>query len=171
MPYTPDYNLLLTEPESISITTQPVNYLSPIGFRLDLDYKKFPNAEFSVQLASIPDMSATGANYATPQRNILIESDKVEYSTFECTFLVDEYLINYREIHDWILSQVIQQGEKVTRDLTLNILSSHNNVAQKIKFVDAYPISLSSIPFDSSSGDMEYLTAMVQFNYSYYKFI
>jgi len=169
MPYTPEYNLLLGD-NTVS-QQQPANYLSPVGFRLDIDNQRFKNAEFFVQMVSIPDISAPGANFATPNRNLMIASDKIEYATLECTFLVDEYLVNYREIHDWVLSQVIQDGEKTTRDMTLSILTSHNNVGRQIRFVDAYPTNISSLPFDSSSGDTEYLTANVSFNYSYYKFV
>ncbi len=40
-----------------------------------------------------------------------------------------------------------------------------------IKFVDAYPTSLSSIPFDITTTDVEYLTAVASFRYSYYQFL
>jgi hypothetical protein len=98
--------------------------------------------------------------------------DKVEYNPFDLTFLVDENMHNYKEIHDWILGLVTEDdyGVRKERDVTLQILNSHNNVSNEIQFVDAYPINLSSLPFDATTTDVEYLTASVTFQYSYFKF-
>ena len=100
--------------------------------------------------------------------------DKIDYSPFEMTFLVDEYLTNYIEIHDWMLG-LVKEAEvsnvQKTRDLTLQVLTSHNNVAKEIVFVNAYPTNLSSLPFDTTITDTNYLVANVTFNYSYFKFI
>jgi hypothetical protein len=115
-----------------------------------------------------------GAALNTPQRNIALAPDKIDYGQFEMTFLVDEYLLNYIEIHDWMLGLVTtgeNKNTRLTRDMTLQVLSSHNNVAREILFVDAYPISLSSLPFDTTIADTNYLVANVSFNYSYFKFI
>ena len=57
------------------------------------------------------------------------------------------------------------------RDMTLTVMNSANNVTKQIKFVDAYPTSLSSIPFDITTTDVEYLTAVASFRYSYYQFL
>ena len=57
------------------------------------------------------------------------------------------------------------------RDVTLTIMNSANNVTKQIQFVDAYPTTLSSLPFDITIGEVEYLTAVVSFSYSYYKFL
>ena len=53
------------------------------------------------------------------------------------------------------------------RDLTLTVMNSANNVTKQIKFVDAYPTSLSSLPFDITTTDVEYLTAVVTFIFLY----
>jgi hypothetical protein len=50
-------------------------------------------------------------------------------------------------------------------------MNSANNVTKQIKFVDAYPTTISSLPFDITTTDVEYLTAAVSFNYSYYQFL
>lgn len=149
-----------------------INFVNPSSFKLLIDNMKFKNVQFLVQQAAIPDISIDAAQFNTPMRNIGIAADKVTYSALDCTFLIDENLINYTEIHDWLLAQVTEDDtKKKTRDITLVIYTSHNNVARQIQFVDAYPISLSSVPFDATSSDVEYLTANVSFNYSYYKII
>jgi len=149
-----------------------VGYASPLGFRLLIDSQRYPNAQFHIQTAAIPEISVDAAAYATPQRTIEIAGDKVTYSPFTCTFLVDEQLENYYEIHDWLLGLVVEPDGKdinKTRDLTLFILDSHNNVSREIQFVDAYPTSLSTLDFDAKETSVEYLVGDVSFNYSYFK--
>ena len=66
-------------------------------------------------------------------------ADKITYSPLEVSFLIDENLINYKEIYDWIKSNV-ETDQPITnhvRDLTLTIMSSANNVAKQIRFIDA----------------------------------
>jgi hypothetical protein len=151
-----------------------INFLAPNAFKLVIDNTTYQNVQYLVQTASIPDISLSPAPTNSMMRNIGAAGDKITYSPLELTFLVDENLKNYREIHDWIIGQLTKNsefGDGKVRDVTLMILSSHNNVVQEIQFVDAYPISLSSLTFESNTPDINYLTASVTFEYSYYKLL
>ena len=170
MPYKINTNFAV---EQTSTLNDALSYANGVSFKLAIDKLKFPNVEYTIQTVALPDLSITGAPFNTPQRNITMAPDKVDYGTFELTFLVDEYLKNYQEIHDWMLGLVTvaeKSSENKFRDLTLQILTSHNNVAREITFVNAYPINLSSLPFDTTITDTNYLVASVSFNYSYFKF-
>jgi len=171
MPYEIDVNF--QEGAATSLAVADTTFVSPSGFRLLIDNQKYKNAQYTVQTVALPDLSVTGAPFATRQRNITAAPDKVEYGQFEMTFLIDEDLINYKEIHDWILGLVTENDEGVRkqRDMSLVILNSHNNIAREIKFIDAYPTNLSSLPFDASATDVEYLIGNVTFNYSYFKIV
>jgi|TARA_B100000953_G_scaffold230960_1_gene192377 hypothetical protein len=121
----------------------------------------------------LPDVTAEGAPLQFRQRNIATVADKITFGSFEVSYLIDEDLLNYKEIFDWIKSNVESNHTATNhvRDLTLTIMNSANNVTKQIKFVDAYPTSLSSLPFDITTTDVEYLTAVVMFEYSYYQFL
>jgi len=174
------YNTTVNFTDSYVAPTQDQTaFVNPSGFRLLIDSLKYKNAQYFVQTAALPDVSAQGAPANYKQRNIAMMPDKIDYAPLEIAFLIDEDLINYKEIHDWILGLVIENDSpksgnayniRKTRDLTLQILTSHNNVAKEIIFADAYPISLSSLPFSTNVTDIEYLTAVASFQYSYYKF-
>lgn len=156
------------------LTDNP-NYLAPINFKLTMDRLKFPNAQYTVQSLAIPDLNVTAARLNTPMRNIPIDGDKVEYSPLTISFIIDEELMNYKEIHDWMLGEVtvaddLKQYRK-ERDITISIMSSHNNVTKQIQFIDAFPTMLSSLPFDVTMTDTTYLVADVTFEYSYYKLL
>jgi len=147
-------------------------FAKPVGFRLAIDRLKFPNAEFNVQTASIPEISVNAAQYATPQRTIEVSGDKVTYAPLTISFIIDENLTNYNEIHDWLFGLVtVSEDRSVskTRDMSLLILDSHNNVSREITFTNAFPTSLSTLDFDAKSTDVEYLIADATFSYSYFK--
>ncbi len=121
----------------------------------------------------LPDVTAEGAPLQYKQINVGRASDKISFGQFEISYLIDEDLLNYKEIFDWLKSNVetTHTATNHVRDLTLTIMNSANNVTKQIKFVDAYPTSISSLPFDITTTDVEYLTAVVTFEYSYYEFV
>ncbi|RPG29002.1 MAG: hypothetical protein CBB72_016405 [Muricauda sp. TMED12] len=171
MPYTKEVNFNV---QATGNLTSNLNYLAPTSFRMTIDKLKFPNVEYSVQSVFIPDITVPAAPLSTPQRRLGIVGDKIDYAPVTLTFLIDEDLKNYIEIHDWMLGTVNQKDTaeyRKERDMTLSIISSHNNVTKQLQFVDAFPSSLSSLPFDVTITDITYLQAQVTFEYSYFKII
>ena len=149
------------------------NFLNPSSFVLSLDSQTYSGAEFTVQSMTLPDVSTEGAPLPFRQINVAMAADKITFGAFEVSYLIDEDLLNYKEIFDWIKSNVETNHTATnhTRDLTLTVMNSANNVTKQIKFVDAYPTTISSLPFDITTTDVEYLTAIASFSYSYYEFI
>jgi hypothetical protein len=149
------------------------NFLNPSSFVLTLDSQTYSGAEFTIQTMVLPDVTVEGAPLQYKQINVGRVGDKINFGAFEVSYLIDEDLLNYKEIFDWLKSNVETNHTATNhvRDLTLTIMNSANNVTKEIKFVDAYPISISSLPFDITTTDVEYLTAVVTFEYSYYDFV
>jgi hypothetical protein len=149
------------------------NFLNPSSFVLTLDSQTYSGAEFTVQTMMLPDVTTEGAPLPFRQVNVAMAADKIAFGSFEVSYLIDEDLLNYKEIFDWIKSNVESNHTATNhvRDLTLTIMNSANNVTKQIKFVDAYPTTISSLPFDITTTDVEYLTAAVSFSYSYYQFL
>ena len=170
MPYNVnvDFSENLTDTAAVSL-----NYVNPTAFKLIIDSQKYKNAQFMAQTVALPDIQLQGAVFQTRNRNIIEAPDKIDYGIFDMTFLIDEYLVNYKEIHDWMVGLVTEKDEGVRkeRDMTLQILSSHNNVIAELQFVNALPINLSSLPLDVASTDFVYLTANVSFQFDYFKFV
>ena len=84
------------------IDRQPTkfDYASPIQFRFKMS--KLPKVEFFVQTANIPGISLGTATVPTPLYDYPVPGDTINYSSFDMSFLVDENLTNYKELHDWI---------------------------------------------------------------------
>jgi len=90
----------MTETNIINREPSKLDYASPIQFRFKM--AKLPKVEFFVQTANIPGISLGTATVPTPLYDYPIPGDKINYSTLDISFLVDENLNNYKELHDWI---------------------------------------------------------------------
>ena len=76
------------------------DYAEPTKFRFGVI--KLPKVEFFCTAANIPGISLGQANQPTPLKDIPIPGDKLDYDNLNISFLVDENLENYREIHGWL---------------------------------------------------------------------
>ena len=70
----------------------------------------FPTTEWFVTRANIPGVSLGQAVQSTPMIDMPIIGDKLTYDDFYCTFLVDEALKNYTEMHDWLVNCGAPEG-------------------------------------------------------------
>ena len=98
-------------------TRQPsiMDYASPIQFRFKCS--KLPKVEFFCQTANIPGIGLGEAEVDTPLKTMPFPGDKVTYQDLAISFLVDENLENYKEIHDWIIGLGAPQNHTQFSDL------------------------------------------------------
>ena len=152
------------------------NFLSPVGFKLDLEI--FHGVDFFCQSASIPEIAIPFAEVQTPYRNVPIAgSGGINFGDLQVRFLIDEELKNYNEIQKWIRKyglsdkQLVPGESDLYSNARLMILTSHNNTNHIVEFVNIFPVSLSGVPFDATVGDVEYFSADVTFKYEKYELL
>jgi hypothetical protein len=92
-----------------------MDYASPIQFRFKCT--KLPKVEFFCQTANIPGISIGSASMPTGLKDIPLPGDKVTYQDLAISFLVDENLNNFKEIHDWITGLGFPQDHKQFKTL------------------------------------------------------
>ena len=160
------------------------NFLSPVGFKFVLG--KHPKVDFISQSANIPDLSLATQIQPTYLKDLDIPGEKLTYGDFSLSFLVDENMENYQSIYDWLtglgfpettkeIAEIIKDSDgqrdpkEAFSDGTLQILSSNFQPIVQVKFVDLFPIALSSLNFDVSEPDIQYFTAEVTFRYTIYE--
>ena len=163
------------------------NFLSPTGFKFGL--KRSPGVAFFCNQANIPALDLGVAEQPSYLKNIPIPGDKMEFGDLNLRFLVDEDLVNFMEIQNWmrglgfpeslaefndlkneaILGPMGKSTEDVYSDGTLQILSSNLIPKFQVVFNDLFPYSLSTVTFDATDTDIEYFTADVSFKYTIYK--
>ena len=165
------------------------NFLSPVGFKFTLT--KSPKVTFFCNSAKIPEITLTTELQPTYLKDLDIPGDKISFDDFTMRFIVDEDMVNYMEIHNWIkglgfpetaqqYKNLIANPDDTTQDVdskrafsdgSLYILDSKFNTNIVVKFKDLYPISLSSLDFDATLSDVQYLTAVATFKYTVYNIL
>ena len=83
-------------------TRQPskMDYASPVQFRFKIS--KLPEVEFFIQTVNLPGISLGQAIVPTSLYNYPVPGDEISFQPLDISFLVDENLNNYKELHDWI---------------------------------------------------------------------
>jgi len=163
------------------------NFLAPTGFKFSL--KRSPGVAFFCNQANIPSLDLGIATQPSYLKDIDVPGDKIQFGDLTLRFLVDEDLVNYMEIQNWIRGlgypESIQEfneleneavlpgnfgraGDNIYSDGTLQILSSNLVAKFNVNFKDMFPYSLSTITFDATDTDIEYFTADVSFKYTIY---
>ena len=76
------------------------NFLAPTGFKFSL--KRSPGVAFFCNQANIPSLDLGIATQPTYLKDIDVPGDKIQFGDLTLRFLVDEDLVNYMEIQNWI---------------------------------------------------------------------
>ena len=160
--------------------------MSPIGFTFNI--ARFPKISFFSNKTTLPGITLEGAEQSNYLKRLMHPGGRIEYSELTVEFLVDEDMINYTLLHNWMTGlgfpETTEQFLDITtnptgeRDLkleytdaTLGILNSNYNRIVQIKFWDLFPTSLSPLEFTATDTDINYFTAQATFNYLYYQIL
>ena len=106
-----------------AIDRQPtkLDYASPTQFKFSI--LKLPKVEYFCTAVNIPGVNLGETTQATPLKKIPIPGDTLVYEPLQMTFLVDENLENFQEIHGWLVGLGFPRDNKEFR----NLLASGND--------------------------------------------
>mgnify|MGYP001487429310 CR=1 FL=1 len=90
----------MTTTNAYSRQPTKLDYASPTQFKFQI--MKLPKVEYFTTACNIPGISLNATVQPTPLADIPLPGDTIIFSDLEITFLVDENLENYREIHGWM---------------------------------------------------------------------
>jgi len=76
------------------------DYASPTQFKFQIT--KLPKVEYFCTAANIPGISIPSPAQPTPLADIPLPGETISFEDLSVTFMVDENLENYREIHGWM---------------------------------------------------------------------
>lgn len=165
------------------------NFLSPTGFKFTLAKK--PKIDLFCSSAAIPGINLGVAIQPTYLKNIPIPGEILTYDDLVLSFNVDEDMENYLEIYNWLIQfgfprdasqyqQLLDEDENSNgkqnaisgmSDGSLLIYNSNYNPIVSINFKNIFPVSLSSLQFESKVDDIQYLTAQAVFKYTIYDIV
>tara|TARA_B100000927_G_C16368897_1_gene430621 strand:+ start:157 stop:738 length:582 start_codon:yes stop_codon:yes gene_type:complete len=90
----------MAETNPLSRQPSSLDYLSPTQFAFNI--LQLPKVQFNTVSVNIPDISLGESVIPTPFKDIPIQGTSLTYGNLDITFIVDEELDNYREIHGWL---------------------------------------------------------------------
>lgn len=168
-------------PSALTDVPTNKNFLSPLNFTFRL--KRAPHVNFFIQKINLPSLSVGPVDIPNPFDRIPWSGEHLTYGNLDIVFKVDEDLENYLEIYNWInalskpesyqqyadiKAQPSYSGNGVFSDIDLLVLTSAKNPNYRVTYVDAFPISLGALEFDTTNTDVNYLAVPVTFRYLSY---
>ena len=90
----------MTTVNSFSRQPTSLDYASPTQFKFQIT--KLPKVEYFCTSVNLPALALSEVRQPTPFVDVPLPGTTLSYSTLNMTFLVDENLENFQEIHGWI---------------------------------------------------------------------
>ena len=79
-----------------------LDYASPTQFKFNIN--QLPKVEFFTTAANVPGISSADVIMNTPFKSIPSMGTNLTYENLSITFICDEYLENYKQLHDWLIA-------------------------------------------------------------------
>jgi hypothetical protein len=170
-----------------ALTRNPTNPnpLHPNKFLLN--FSRLPNIQYFCQSVSIPGLSLSEALITNPFVDLYSPGEKAIYDLLNVTFIIDEEMKSWIEVHDWIRAMTFPEKFEEYRqlpslsrggqsrpefpqfsDASITIFSSSMKPYYRIKYFDTFPTSLSTFILNAQDGPDSILTADATFRYSYF---
>lgn len=174
----------------MSISVQPVNQNLLQGSKFKLNFTRLPFLTFFCTGVNIPGVSVDEVARDTPFVDLTVPADKIKYDHLEVSFLIDEDFQSWECVHNWIrgmtfptnfheykdlnytyksqkLKNIIKEFPQYS-DAQITVFTNKNNSNFRLKFVECFPVSLSSVKLSAADSADVVLTAEATFKYSYF---
>lgn len=164
-----------------NVTTNK-NYLQPSGFSVSIERTNYPNLQYFAQSITHPGASVNPVEL--PGRRITslpFAGDKITYGELQVDFILDEDMESYLEMQNWLERMVndgnvstahaLQHGLVATfADITVTILTSHNNANKRIKYKNCIPTNVGSFEMNASQNQT-YITYTSSFRFDTFEIV
>jgi hypothetical protein len=144
-----------------------------------------PTISYTCTKYSIPGVSVKELRTSNPNTPLKFPGTVPEFEEMQLSFLVDQNCQNWLEIFNWIIGDSFPEyGEQrpewvaakpnatfrgtaypMHSDATLFVLSTQNNPLFEVRYYDLFPVSLSSLEFDTGTTEAAPLVATCSFRY------
>ena len=113
----------------VTVNRQPtkLDYASPTQFKFSIN--QLPKVEFFTTAANVPDISLSDVVIPTPFKPIPVMGQNLTYGNLSLTFIVDEFLENYRELHEWLTGIGFPKDRKQFSEFRSNISNTGSATA------------------------------------------
>jgi hypothetical protein len=129
---------MTTETSPLNRQPTTLDYSSPTQFRFLIN--QLPKVQYFTTEANIPGISIGDGVMNTPLKDIPLLGDKLTYEDLAISFIVDENLENYIEIHNWLTGIAFPKDRSqfsAFRSTTSNVKTSTRGESKDIGDVRA----------------------------------
>lgn len=166
-----------------ALTRNPLNpnFLHPNKYQLN--FGRTPNTQYFCQSVTIPGISMSEIQSPTPFSDLYLPGEKPIYDLLNVTFLVDEEMKAWLEIHDWIRALTFPENYQEYQslgtlnpntlnnkpqysDCTITVLTAANNPIVRFHYFDVFPTSISTVIMNASDSPDNVVTADATFRFS-----
>ncbi len=153
----------------MAIKPKTTNLLQPTKF--SVVFPEISDTVYFCQKANIPGVTMAALPHPTPNLDLFVAGTKIEYNTFDITFLVNEDLSAWLDLYNWIkrITTDMKGYSKTNGQAILTIYSNQNNPKLRVKLINIFPLSLGDIEFDTTSSAEEHMTCPASFRYDYFE--
>lgn len=169
-----------------AITRNPTNPNFLLPNRFQLGFSRTPGMQYFCQGVSVPGVALSEVPRQTPFVDLYSPGEKLIYDVLNVTFMIDEELQSWLEIHNWLRAMTFPENFEEYKDLgrmakyvgntaqpqysdaTLTLLSSSNTPTWRFKFFDVFPTSLSAFVMSATDTPDNVMTADATFRFAYY---
>lgn len=176
-----------------AVTSNPPTFDLLQSTKFHVVFDRLPETTYFCQTANLPGISLTEIPVYTPFVELYVPGEKAIYDTFNITFLVDEDLRSWTQLHDWIRGITFPTDFKEYADLgrksvagnirasyqnkplpystgIMTIYSNKNNPIFRVKLIDMFPTTVGSLTFNVSDTAENIVTADATFRFSYFEY-
>ena len=127
----------------VTVNRQPtkLDYASPTQFKFTIS--QLPKVEFFTTAANVPDLTLADAIIPTPFKVIPVMGTNLTYGNLNITFICDEFLENYRELHDWLIAIGFPKSREQFRNFRANTSNTPTGT-NKVPRADAGAVGLTT---------------------------
>ena len=162
--------------------TQPKNLNLLQSTQFVLNFARVPDTNYFCQSVVLPGVNASEVIQNSPMVDLYRPGDKLIYDPLTVTFLVDEWLNSWKNIHDWMrgytfptkfdeYTKLKKEYGSTVSDGSLTVLNGMNNPSMRFTFHNCFPTSLSPINMSSTDDGGQTITADVTFRYDWYDMV
>jgi len=129
---------MTTETSPLNRQPTALDYSSPTQFRFLIN--QLPKVQYFTTEANIPGISIGDGVMNTPLKDIPLLGDKLTYEDLAISFIVDENLENYIEMHNWLTGIAFPKDRSqfsAFRSTTSNVKTSTRGESKDIGDVRA----------------------------------
>lgn len=173
----------------MSVLDRPKGTSLLLGNHFQFMCSRTPNLQRYCKSVNIPGITVSPTEIKNPFVDLSTPGEKLQYNDLELTFLIDEGMLSWMEVHDWIRAIsfpttheeyiklpyipktnrfVIKENFPQFADAYITVLSGTNQPLLRYTFVDVFPYSLSDLGMNAELSPDNVLVCTARFKYSYY---